>query len=206
MNNLPRSGLPRLPTDLRQAEIVKAALRLASQTGPSLITTTDLAAAVGVSQGAIFKHFPSKDAIWLATMGWVREQLMSTLEAAASASASPMAALDAVFKAHIGFVLAHPGVPRLIFSELQRAADSPIKQEVRSLLKAYRKLLRRLLDALESRGEVSPETDLDAAATLFVGSVQGLVMQSMVAGNAASMRTQADLVFAIYRRGICEAP
>lgn len=183
-----------------------AALRLASQTSPSLITTTDLAVAVGVTQGAIFKHFPSKDAIWLAAVVWVREQLMSTLEAAASAAGSPMSALGAVFKAHIAFVLAHPGVPRLIFHELQRPADSPIKQEVRALLKDYRKLLRRLLDAAASQGKVSPEVDLDAAATLFVGTVQGLVMQSMVAGSTASMKAQADPVFAIYRRGICEAP
>lgn len=206
MNNLPSPGLSRLPTDLRQAEIVKAALRLASQTSPSLITTTDIAVAIGVTQGAVFKHFPSKDAIWLATVVWVREKLMSTLDTAANASDSPLAALNAVFKAHIGFVLAHPGVPRLIFNDLQRPVDSPIKQEVRTLLKAYRKLLRRLLDSAASRGEVSPEIDLDAAATLFVGTVQGLVMQSMVAGNAASMKTQAESVFAIYRRGICGAP
>lgn len=139
-------------------------------------------------------------------MAWVRQALLSTLEGAAGVQASPSEALGAVFKAHIGFVLTHPGVPRLIFQELQRPADSPIKQEVRALLKDYRKLLRRLLDAAVTGGEVSREVDLDGAATLFVGVVQGLVMQSMVAGNATSMKIQADPVFAIYRRGICKAP
>lgn len=192
----------RLPTEARQAEIVMAALRLAREVSPALITTTDIATAIGVTQGAIFKHFDSKDAIWLAAMTWVKEELSCALDAAASAHASPIDALGAVFKAHIGFVLTHPSVPRLIFHELQRPADSPIKQEVRTLLKTYRRLLRRLLDAAADRGEVSREVDLDAAATLFVGVVQGLVMQSMVAGHAASMKTQADSVFAIYRRGI----
>lgn len=42
---------------------------------------------------AIFKHFPTKDAIWLAAVEWVREQLMFALEAAASAADSPAAAL-----------------------------------------------------------------------------------------------------------------
>ena len=196
----------RLPTEERQAEIVMAALQLARETSPGLITTTDIAAAIGVTQGALFKHFASKDDIWLAAMAWVRQELLSALEGAASAQASPSDALGAVFKTHIGFVLTHPGVPRLIFHELQRPVDSPIKQEVRALLKDYRKLLRRLLDAAVARGEVSREVDLDAAATLFVGVVQGLVMQSMAAGHAASMKTQADPVFAIYRRGICEAP
>lgn len=196
----------RLPTEERQTEIIATALHLAREISPGLITTTDLAAAIGVTQGALFKHFATKDDIWLAAMAWVREQLSSTLEAAADAPDSPLEALGAVFKAHIGFVLSHPGVPRLIFHELQRPADSPIKQELRKLLKGYRQLLRRLLDAALARGEVSREIDLDAAATAFVGVVQGLVMQSMVAGNAAAMKTQADAVFAIYRRGICEAP
>jgi len=196
----------RLPTEERQAEIVAAALNLAREISPALITTTDIAAAIGLTQGALFKHFATKDDIWLAAMAWVREELLSALEAAAAAQASPMDALGAVFKAHIGFVLAHPGVPRLIFHELQRPADSPVKQEVRKLLKAYRLLLRRLLDAAVAHGEVSRDVDLDAAATLFVGVVQGLVMQSMVAGHAASMKTQADPVFAIYRRGVSGAP
>ncbi len=42
--------------------------------------------------------------------------------------------------------------------------------------------------------------------TLFVGIVQGLVMQSMMTGKPAAMRAQADPLFAIYLRGICEAP
>ena len=129
---------------------------------------------------------------------------MSVLETAAGKAGSPIEALGAMFKAHIGFVVTHPGVPRLIFHELQRPADSPIKQEVRNLLKSYRKLLRNRLDAAVDRGEVSAKVDLEAAATLFVGVVQGLVMQSMATGNAAAVKAQADAVFAIYRRGVSE--
>lgn len=195
----------RLPTELRQAEIVLAALRLACVRSPALITTADIAAAVGVSQGAVFKHFPTKDAIWLAAMVWVNEQLLSALAVAAGTCDAPLAALAAVFQAHIGFVLAHPGVPRLLFHELQRPDASPIKQQVGQLLMAYRQLLRRLLDAAAGRGELSPALDLDAAATLFIGVVQGLVMQSMLAGDTAAMSAQGDAVFAIYRRGIGEA-
>lgn len=194
----------RLPTEERQAEIVTAALELARQTSPALITTSDIAAGVGVTQGALFKHFPTKDAIWLAAMGWVRQQLLRRLEESANKAASPMDALAGMFKAHVGFVASHPGVPRFIFHELQRSADSPVKQEVRKLLQAYRRLLRQQLDAAVKAGQVSPHVDLEAAATLFVGVVQGLVMQSMLSGNPAAIKSQADVVFAIYRRGIQE--
>lgn len=194
----------RLPTEERQADIVAAALRLARELSPALITTGEIAAALGLSQGAVFKHFPSKDAIWLAAMVSVREQLLTALDTAASSSSSPLAALAAVFNAHVGFVLAHPGVPRFIFHELQKASDSPVKQEVRALLKSYRQLLLRLLAAGAERGELGVDVDPDAAATVFVGLIQGLVMQSMLAGKTSALKTQADGVFALYLRGIAK--
>ncbi len=196
----------RLPTEERQAEIVAAALHLARELSPALITTSDIAAAVGVTQGAVFKHFPTKDAIWLAAMAGVREQLLAALAAAAQAAPSPLDALGAVFRAHVGFVVAHPGVPRLIFHELQRPSDSPVKQEVRALLQSYRKLLLGLLDAAVAQGQVPASLDQPAAATLFVGIVQGLVMQSMLSGKPGAMKAEAERVFALYLRGIGEAP
>ncbi|MCC6200386.1 MAG: TetR family transcriptional regulator, partial [Moraxellaceae bacterium] len=42
----------------------------------------------------------------------------------------------------------------------------------------------------------------EAAATLFIGTIQGLVMQSLLMGDVARMRSDAPRVFAIYRRGI----
>jgi len=196
----------RLPTEERQAEIVAAALRLARELSPALITTSDIAAAVGVTQGAVFKHFPTKDAIWLAAMAGVRERLLLALEQAAQAAPSPLDALAAVFRAHVAFVVAQPGVPRLIFHELQRPSDSPVKQEVRALLQSYRKLLLDLLEAAVQQGQAPATLDKAAAATLFVGIVQGLVMQSMLSGKPAAMKAEAERVFALYLRGIGDAP
>jgi TetR/AcrR family transcriptional regulator len=195
----------RLPTQERQIEIAAAALRLSRDRSPALVTTSDIAAAVGVTQGALFKHFPTKEAIWIAAMAWVREQLLAALAQAAHDAPTPLAGLEAVFRTHVAFVASHPGVPRLIFHELQQATDSAVKQEVRPLLQAYRKLLVGLLGAAAERGEVPSDLDREAAATLFVGIVQGLVMQSMVSGKPVTLKAQADRVFAIYLRGICEA-
>jgi hypothetical protein len=102
-------------------------------------------------------------------------------------------------------VASHPGVPRLIFHELQQATDSAVKQEVRSLLQAYRRLLTGLLGAAAAQGQVPADLDREAAATLFVGIVQGLVMQSMLSARPAALKAQAGRVFAIYLRGIREA-
>lgn len=192
----------RLPTKTRQAEIVAAALRLAQESSPAAITTTDLASAVGLSQGALFKHFSSKEAIWLAAMAWVAEHLLRSLNEAAQQASTPIDALRSVFDAHVEFVVTYPGVPRVIFHELQQAMDSPLKQQVRDLMQGYRQLLLRLLKSAVQRGDAAPDLNAPAAATLFVGIVQGLVMQSMLNGQISSMRAEAPRVFYLYLCGI----
>ena len=192
----------RLPTEARQAEIVAAALRLAQLSSPESITTTDLAGALGLSQGALFKHFPNKDAVWLAAMTWVAENLLRTLIQAVEQGATPLESLRCVFFAHIDFVVAHPGVPRLILHELQKPVDSPLKQQVRALMTGYRQLLLRLLEACVQSGDSPQELDTAAAATLLMGLVQGLVMQAMLSGQISSMRIHAAPVFNLYLHGI----
>ena len=192
----------RLPTEERQAEIVAAALQLARETSTLSITSADIAAAIGISQGAVFKHFPTKEAIWVAAMAWVHERLLAKLHEAAQAQNSAVRALEAVFHAHVDFVVAHPGAPRIIFHELQQSSDSPVKQEVRALLQAYRRLLLSQFKLGMKSGELPTNLDSDAAATTLVGLVQGLVMQSMLTGKPAAMKAQAEAVFAIYLRGI----
>jgi TetR/AcrR family transcriptional regulator len=198
---------PKQATEVRQASLVLAALRLAAQRSPADITTTDLAQAVGITQGAVFKHFASKDAIWLAAMDWVTHTLMDQLDAAATQAQLddtvwPLAALRAVFMAHVDFAVAHPGVPRLIFQELQRPDDTALKARVRQLMASYRTLLMRLLTQAKELKCIAPGTDLPSAAVLFIGSIQGLVMQSLLSGDVPAMVQQANGVFAIYQRGL----
>lgn len=195
----------RFSTEVRQAEIVATALRLARESSPALITTADIATAIGITQGAVFKHFATKDAIWLGAMRWVRETLLQTLQDAADQAASPVDALAAMFHAHVEFVIAHPGVPRFIFHELQQPADSAAKLEVRAVLQGYRKMLLGRLNQSIQQKLVSQDVDPQAAATSFIGLIQGLVMQSMLTGRTAAMRKHADAIFVLYRRGLGEA-
>ena len=196
------STAPRLSGDARRAEIIDVVLRLSAERSPGLITTAEIAKALGLSQGALFKHFQSKETIWLAVADRVATTLLATIEQAAEQATAPLAALRAIFLAHVGFVIEHPGTPRFIFHELQRAVDSPVKLRLRGMLANYRQLLLRLLEAAAQRGELDENINQQAAASLFIGSIQGLVMQSMMVGKQFAMREQAVAVLAILERGI----
>ena len=185
---------------------VAAVLDLAATQNPTEITTAVIAQRIGLTHGALFRHFPDKDAIWAAVMAWVAARLLDRIDRSAADLASPLAAMQAMFMSHVEFVCEHPGVPRMLFGELQRAKSTPAKRLVQTLLQHYRERLQRLMAAGIAAGELAPTLDTDAAASLFIGTVQGLVMQSLLAGDVERMRLDAPRVFAIYRRGIGSTP
>lgn len=191
-----------LPADERRAVTVEAVVELAAEQNPNDITTSAIAKRMGLTQGALFRHFPSKDAILQAVMTWVAERLLSRVDKAAQSGASPIAALEAIFMTHIDFVAEHPGVPRMMFGELQRAGETAPKRMVQTLIRHYGERLHRLIEEGKAQGELDAALDTEAAATLFIGTIQGLVMQSLLAGDVGLIRKDAPRVFAIYRRGI----
>ncbi len=116
-----------LSADQRRTVTVKAVIDLAAESNPSKITTAAIAKHMNVTQGALFRHFPSKEAIWQAVMAWVADHLLARVDKAAASAPTPLAALEAMFIAHIEFVSSHPGVPRMLFGELQHTHDSAPK-------------------------------------------------------------------------------
>lgn len=191
-----------LPADERRAVTVETVIALSGTKNPSEITTAAIAQHMNLTQGAIFRHFPNKEAIWQAVMEWVAERLLSRIEHAAKDQLSPLAAMEAMFLTHVEFVVEHPGVPRMLFGELQRAESTPAKRMAQTLIKHYGERLHQLIDQGKSMGEIPVTLDAEAASALFIGTVQGLVMQSLLAGDIERMRRDAPRVFAIYRRGV----
>ena len=193
-----------LSAEERREATVQAVVDLAAEQNPAEITTTAIADRMGLTQGALFRHFPTKHAILEATMTWVGERLLERVDKAAEGTKSPAAALEAMFMAHIDFVAKHPGVPRMLFGELQRSSETLAKRMVQTLIRQYEQRLRRVMEAGKVQGELDADLNVDAAAVLFIGTIQGLVMQSLLAGKVSGIRRNAPAVFAIYLRGITQ--
>lgn len=194
-----------LPAEERRMKTVETVVELSGEQNPSEITTAAIAKRMGLSQGALFRHFPNKDAILQSVMEWVAERLLSRIEKAAHAKSSPLAALESMFMAHVDFITEHPGIPRMLFGELQRVKETAAKRMAQTLIHRYKERLHCLFEQGKSCGDLDENLDSEAAATLFIGTIQGLVMQSLLAGDVSHMRRNAPKVFAIYKRGIRSA-
>lgn len=192
----------RQSTELRQAEIIATMLHLAAERNPADITTTDIAKAMRVTQGALFRHFATKEAIRLAVVEWIEAQLLGALLAARQAAPDALAALRAMFLAHVRFAQAYPGVPRLIFAELQQAEASPVRLVVHKIMQRYRQVLAETLALAMAAKRIRADVDCQAAASLFLGGIQGLVIQAMLSGAGAALEGQAEAVLDIYLAGL----
>ena len=196
---------PYLSAELRRAEAVATVIELAASHDPAVLTTGQIAAAMGVSQGALFRHFPDKLAIWTAVLEWTCAELNHRFDNL-SADLSPLARLEAMLATHVDFVIEQPGVPRILFGELQRAGETPTTAIVRNLMAGYRARVAGELCAACDTGEIVADTDVEAATVLFLAMVQGMVMQGLAVDDFTAMPVLARRLFGLFRQSLGASP
>ncbi|HUX31370.1 MAG TPA: TetR/AcrR family transcriptional regulator [Thiobacillus sp.] len=201
----------RLGADERREEIIRVTLELAAKQGVDDVTTQDMAQAMGVTQGAVFRHFLSKDAIWLAVMQWVRDRLMSVLGRAAEQGHGPLDALQRMFFAQINFIASHPAIPRVLISEHLHGRSAALRRLATEIMLGYEAKITGLLADAQAQGLARADLDIHAAATLYVGMIQGLVMQtSILRGQrtltARTLTAEAARTFPVFMQAIRPPP
>lgn len=192
----------RLSSEERQGEIIRVAVELAADKGVDSVTTQDMADAMNLTQGAIFRHFATKDDIWVAVIVWVRERLMKVLDKAAADATDPLNAIERMFFAHIAFISKHPAIPRLLFSELLHKKNGKLRQLIEGIISGYEAKIAGLLDAAKAQSLVPDDLDSQSAAVLYIGMIQGLVMQSSIFGGKRALQQQAEKTFPIFLHGV----
>lgn len=197
----PSESRQRHSAEARREEAVEAVIDLASEHSPEGITTQAIATRIGVTHGALFRHFPDKAAIWRTVFDWLGVRLGRVADAAIATGGTPLEVLERLFHAQVAFVADHPGVPRILFHELQRPAGSPLQALARNIVGGYRERLKMLIRRAKEAGELPSGLDEEAAAVLFVGTVQGLVVQSTLFSGSLDMREAAQRIFPLLLNG-----
>ena len=192
----------RMSSEDRQSEIIRVAIELAADKEVTSVTTQDMADAMQLTQGAIFRHFASKEEIWLAVMGWIQQSLMKVLSKAAAGATDPLDAIERMFLAHVAFISKHPAIPRILFSELQNKKSGKMRQLIQEIMSGYEGRIAGLLEAAKAQGLVDAELDSRSAAVLYIGMIQGLVMQVSIFGGKRSLLQEAGKTFPIFLHGI----
>ncbi len=162
----------RRPSEARQVELVDAALEIIATQGVQSLTTRSLAVAVGLTTGAIFRHFASLDALRSAVVTRVEEVLEGTYP---PTSLPPAARLAQFIEARSAAVGAHRGVLRLLMSEqfhlaLPQADAARLARAVTRTRQFLVETVREGQATGDFRADVTPE----AIAPIVMGTTQVL--------------------------------
>jgi len=159
----------RLSTETRQAQIKEAVLNIISSEGMAKLSTKNLAAKVGVSEGAIYRHFKSKKDILLSIVDDVHTNLVVNQKEIANSEMTPSIKLFTFFCKQVKYLIYNKGVTILLFSEATHANDSNLKEKLLQILKAQKNLLKQIIHEGMANGIWNKEIDVESFATLYMG-------------------------------------
>ncbi len=177
----------RKPSAIRRIEIADAALNIVATHGIGALTTRSLADAVGLSSGALFKHYLTRDAILLAMAERGAELLGSTFP---EGSLVPTERLRRFAASRVALVSAQSGILTLVMCE-QFALALPLKATA-VLQEAIRDTHAFVVDAIEEgqrEGSLRDDVPAQGLALLFMGAIQMTLLtrrtRAVSSGNAA---------------------
>ncbi|HSN92826.1 MAG TPA: TetR/AcrR family transcriptional regulator [Anaeromyxobacteraceae bacterium] len=170
----------RKTADSRRREIADAALKIIAEQGLARFTALAIAREVGVTDAALFRHFPTKEAIVLAVIDRVEEILF---EGFPPEGADPLDRLGRFFDRRIAVIRRNPGVARLVASEqLAQAAPPEGVARVAEFRRRSQAFVRQTLAEAHRRGLLAPGLAPDEAAVLVLGALLALAHQGMGSG------------------------
>jgi AcrR family transcriptional regulator len=167
---------PRKPAAERQAEIVETTVKLAATAGPDRLSLDAVAAAVGISQPAIFRHFPTKKRLWLAVADWIAGRLTGIWEGA-EAEATPVERLRKMVRGQLKLVHSTPAIPAILFSRTLHSENEPLRQVFEKLIAAFHQRLTRQISAAQGNGSLRADVDPAQLASLVMSVVQGTILR-----------------------------
>lgn len=164
----------RKPTPERKAEIVNVALAIADVGGVGALSTTAIAARIGISQPAIFRHFPTKADLWTGVAERLIDEMTARWEPVLASDTPPRARLLAMAQTQLAFITLRPAVLDIVFSRQLHHENPALKARFRDLMAALVAQFDALYAAMQP--QTPPALRRDAVLVL-VGTIHATALR-----------------------------
>lgn len=185
----------------RRAEIVAAALALAAEIGLNNTTADAIARRIGVTQPAIFRHFPRKEAMWQAVLEWLEEQ-MGQVWRDALLHAPAERRVEAVVAAHLGFVARFPAMPLVLLSPELRRTCAAIDLGSGRLIGRFHATLAQAVADGQDAGRLDAGLAAADAAYMLLAVVQGTALRWAAGGHLFDLAEEGVRMARMATRGL----
>jgi len=188
----------RKSTEIRRQEIKQAILEIISEQGLMGLTTRTLSGRIGLTEGALFRHFGSKREMLLAILEDVQRELVDRLRRTARARGPASQRLVEFLCALVQYLTGHRGVTLLLFSEAAHLNDAELREKIRRILAELRRSLVQILADGMKGGEWRKKLPVEDVANLYMG-IPLMLNAEMILNPQASRLDIAQLCVGMHR-------
>ena len=194
--------MTRQKTLVRQHQIIEAARNLIAAKGMDGVTIDAIAEEVGLTEGAIYRHFTSKHQILSLLVDDIERTLLDTVESAQTEGASAVDSLEHILEAHLSDVEGHRAVSFVVIAEAMGFDGTTLAPKVSLMFTRYLELIQAVLDRGIREGSIRPDINANAAATTFFGLIQSTATLWALNGYAGQLAEFRSDMWDIYRKGV----
>ncbi|MEX0942958.1 MAG: nucleoid occlusion factor SlmA [Pseudomonadales bacterium] len=173
----------------RKQQILQALATMLEQSPGERITTSGLARQVGVSEAALYRHFPSKAKMFDALIEFIEDTIFSRIHIIMNEEPSARERCNQSITLLLTFAERNPGITRILTGDPLAGETDRLRTRVTQLFERFETQLRQFLREAEMREGHGPTLDVNVAANLMLSAAEGRISQ-FVRSNFTRMPTR----------------
>lgn len=184
-------------TSQRQYEIIQAAGKLLIEKGIKGLTTKNLAAEMGFSESALYRHFKNKEDIIVFLLDYLKQNIEQRLNEIAYSSALPSDKLEQVFKSQFAYFSQNPHFIVAVLSEGLIEDNTKITQSIWSIFHFKSQLLSQLIDQSKQAGEITTQIATPDILHILLGSFRLMMFRWKMAQFGFNLLEQGSALMQV---------
>lgn len=166
----------------RKQQILEALARELENNPGERITTAELARAVGVSEAALYRHFPSKARMFEGLIDFTEETVFTLITRILADTSDPVTRCEKILSLLLGFSARNPGITRILMGDALIGEHERLRKRTGQFFERLETQLRQILREGELNGAIPGGTGLPSTANLLVALAEGRMHQFVRSG------------------------
>ncbi|MFT5720185.1 MAG: TetR/AcrR family transcriptional regulator [Motiliproteus sp.] len=172
------SPLPAVADKLsRREQILQSLAHMLEANAGARVTTAGLAREVGVSEAALYRHFPSKAKMFEGLIGFIEETLFSRVKMITQSDGNSLKQCEQILTLVLAFVERNPGMARIMTGEALSGESDRLRQQVSQLFNRLELQLKQILREAELTEGLRTQASPTVSANLLMACAEGRIRQ-----------------------------
>jgi TetR/AcrR family transcriptional regulator len=162
----------------RRQQILEALAHMLEVSPGGRITTAALAKQVGVSEAALYRHFPSKSKMFEGLIEFIEETLFSRVTLiAAEDNLAAAAKCEKILQLLLAFAERNPGITRILTGDALAGETERLRRRVALLFDRLETQMKQILREAELREGLRFALSVNATVALWMATAEGRIAQ-----------------------------